>query len=437
MSLTSHQKKIILIAIAFVALIVVLAVFFRKASPAPITLEFWGISDEAAVFAPLIQNFQKIYPHISINYILKDRTTYHEELLKAFANNAAPDILMLQDNWLPYYEDKIYPLDLSKDKYFNLLDLEQTYSQLSRNETIQGNYLLGLPLYTDVLALYYNQDIFDYYNVILPPTTWEEILNLIPSLRRVNPRGQITRAAIALGSASNVEWETDIISALMMQYGSGIVDTSKKQATFHLNTEIGGNRIVPGKEALSFYVQFVDPRSRYYTWNDNFDNSAIAFSRGETVMMIGYHEAKKTIEKYGQDLNYKISALPQFAWTPSIVNYGYTMTLAVLKNSEHPEECWDFLKFLSQKDNAQTYFLQTKNPPTRLDLIQMHLNDLDSGIFIRQISTARNWHQYNFEEIQLIFEEMIQAVILKGEDPLKAVNTAKDRINYFWQNEKF
>jgi len=273
--------------------------------------------------------------------------------------------------------------------------------------------------------------------VILPPTTWEEILNLIPSLRRVNPRGQITRAAIALGSASNVEWETDIISALMMQYGSGIVDTSKKQATFHLNTEIGGNRIVPGKEALSFYVQFVDPRSRYYTWNDNFDNSAIAFSRGETVMMIGYHEAKKTIEKYGQDLNYKISALPQFAWTPSIVNYGYTMTLAVLKNSEHPEECWDFLKFLSQKDNAQTYFLQTKNPPTRLDLIQMHLNDLDSGIFIRQISTARNWHQYNFEEIQLIFEEMIQAVILKGEDPLKAVNTAKDRINYFWQNEKF
>ncbi|MDD5760621.1 MAG: extracellular solute-binding protein [Candidatus Pacebacteria bacterium] len=432
MALTSHQKKIILIAVAAVALVIFLGVFFRKPRPKPLTLEIWGLSDESAVFAPLIQGFQKIYPHISINYISKDEATYHEDLLNSLVNNKAPDILMLQDNWLPYYQDKIYPLDLTKDKYFNLLDLEQTYSQIARNETIKGNYLLGLPLYTDTLALYYNKDIFDYYNVVLPPRTWEEILNLIPTLRRVNPRSQITRAAISLGSASNVEWETDIISSLMMQYGTGIVDVSKKGAIFHLESDRGGKKIIPGEESLNFYTQFANPRSPYYTWNDNFNNSVIAFSRGETVMMIGYNKAKKIIEEYGPNLNYKISSLPQFAGTPSVVNYGYTMTLAVLRSSGHPQESWNFLKFLSQKNNAEHYFLQTKNPPARLDLIQAYLNDLDSGIFIRQISTSQNWYQYDFQEIEQIFKEMISAVTLKGEDSLKAINAARDRINYFW-----
>jgi len=432
MSLTSHQKKIILVAFVVIFLIIFAGAFFRKVRPAPVTLEFWGIGDEPAVFTPLIQEFKKTYPHIKINYTLKDEKTYYDELLRALADNRAPDILMLQDNWLPYYKDKIYPLDLNKDKYFNLLDLEQNYSPISLSGIIEDNHLLGLPLYTDVLALYYNKDVFNYYNIVLPPKTWEEVLNLISTLRRVNPQGQITRAAIALGSASNIEWETDILSALMMQYGSEIVDIVGKKAIFNFSVDKDGRRIVPGEEALKFYTQFNDPYSRYYTWNDNFNNSAIAFSRGETVMIIGYNQAKKIIKEYGPNLNYGIASLPQFADSSSRINYGYTMALAVLQTSKNPEESWNFLKFLSQKSIADHYFNQTKNPPTRLDLIQKHLNDLDSGIFIRQILTSRHWHQYDFQEIKTIFREMISAVILKGETSTKAINTGKERIEFFW-----
>jgi len=435
MSLMSHQKKIILAAVTVIVLIIILGVFFRKIRPAPITLEFWGTSDEPVVFASLIQDFKKEYPYISINYTLKDRGTYHEDLLRALADNKAPDILMLQDNWLSYYEDKIYPLDLTKDSYFNLLDLEQTFSQISRNEIVKGNYLFGLPLHTDILALYYNKDVFNNYNIVLPPTTWEEVLNLITTLRRVNPQGQITRAAIALGSSSNINWEVDIISALMMQYGSEIIDTAQKKAIFNSSIDRNGKKIIPGEEALSFYTQFNDPYSRYYTWNDNFIDSTIAFSRGETVMMIGYNQAKEIINKYGANLNYGVAPLPQFTNSSSKINYGQTMALVVFKNSKYRKESWEFLKFLSQKNNAQDYFLQTKNPPTRLDLIQEYLNDLDSGIFIRGIATSRNWYQYDFQSINTIFEEMVEAVTYKGDSPLKAVNTAVERINFFWSQK--
>jgi multiple sugar transport system substrate-binding protein len=433
MNLTTHQKRILLTAGFIILLIVFLGVMFHKRNPSPVTLEIWGMSDKPEVFSTFINNFQKNYPYIRINYTLKDESTYHEQLLKAFADNQAPDIFMLWNNWLPYYETRIAPLNLKNDKDFNLLDIEQTYPQIAKNELIKDNYLLGLPLYVDTLMLYYNQDVFNYYNIALPPASWEEVLNL-RYLRRVNEQGQITRAAIALGSSDNVNWSFDIISALMMQYNSDIVDTNKKQAIF--DRYLLGKNTTPGEETLLFYSQFSNPSSKYYTWNDNFADSVIAFSRGEAVMMIGYNQAQKTIKEYNPSLNYGIAPLPQFAHSSSKINYGNTMSLVVSKNSKHSQESWKFLKFLSQKENARFYFLQTKNPPSRLDLIQEYLNDPISGIFIRQILTSRNWHQYDFQEIIQIFNNMVKDVVQKGKTPAEAVATSAERINFFWNKKE-
>ena len=415
-------------------MIAFVSIFFRKVRPQPITLEIWGIRDEPLVFEPIIQAYNQSYPHVTVNYTLKDEKTYHEDLLRAFADNQAPDILMLQDNWLSVYQDKIYPLDLSADKHFNVFDLKQDYSPVSLSGVIENNHLLGLPFYTDTLVLYYNQDIFKHYNIVLPPTTWEEILDLIPILRQVNPQGRISRAAIALGLASNVEWEIDILSALMMQYGSEMVDLSEKRVIFDRAVEKGNKSIAPGEEAINFYTQFANPYSRYYTWNDNMDNSIIAFSRGEAVMMIGYNQAKKIIERYSPNLSYGVTALPQFIdGSSSRINYGQTMVLSVLQSSQHQKASWDFLKFFNQKNIAQSYFNQTKNPPARLDLINESLNDLDSGVFIRQLLTTYNWYQYNFQDIKKIFQEIINEVLLKGEEPARAIGTARDNINLFWK----
>jgi len=437
MTLTIRQKKILLIVGLIIISIVFLGIKFHKAKPTPVSLEIWGIIDDSKIFSPIIDNFQKKYPYTRINYTLKDKNTYYEDLLKAFSDNQAPDIFMLWNSNLPYYENKISYLDLKKDKDLNLFDLDQTYPQIAKNELLKGDYLLGIPLYVDSLALYYNRDIFNYYNIALPPATWEEVLNLISRLRRINNQGQITRAAIALGSPYNVRWNFDIISALMMQYGSNIIDIDKKQTTFKYDLLINDKKISPGEEALKFYTQFSDSRSRYYNWNDNFTDSVIAFSKGETTMLIGYNQAQKIIKEYSPNLNYGIASLPQFAGNSSNkINYGDTMSLVVSQNSKYPEECWQFLKFLAQKDAAEFYYLQTKNPPARLDLIQNYVNEPISGIFTRQILTSQNWHQYDFQEITKIFQEMIEDITNKGKSPIQAIITATDKIDFFWNKKQ-
>jgi len=436
MTLTIRQKKILLIAGLIIISIVFLGIRFHKTKPTPISLEVWGILNDSKIFLPIIDKKKKKYPYTHINYTLKDENTYHEDLLKAFSDNQAPDIFMLWNSNLPYYENKIANLDLKKDKDLNLFDLDQTYPQIAKNELIKGDYLLGIPLYIDNLALYYNQDIFNYYNIALPPATWEEVLNLISSLRRINNQGQITRAAIALGSPYNIRWNFDILSALMMQYGSNVVDVDKKEAIFKYDILIDSKKILPGEEALKFYTQFSDSRSRYYTWNDNFTDSVIAFSKGETAMLIGYNQAQKIIKEYNPNLNYGIASLPQFIAYSNKINYGDTMSLVVSQYSKYSEECWQFLKFLSQKDIANFYYLQTKNPPARLDLIQNYINEPINGIFIRQILLSQNWYQYDFQEITKIFQEMIEDITHKGKTPIQAIITATDRINFFWNKKQ-
>jgi len=436
MTLTSRQKKILLVASLIVISVIFFGIKFHRTTQVPVNLEIWGTLDNSETFLPIINNFQKQYPYISINYSLKDKNTYHADLLKAFSDNQSPDIFMLWNSNLPYYQNKISYLDLKKDKDLNLFDLDQTYPQIAKNELLKGDYLLGIPLYTDSLALYYNKDIFNYYNIALPPATWEEVLNLISRLRRINNQGQITRAAIALGSPYNVRWNFDIISALMMQYGSNIVDIDKKQTTFKYEIWINDKKILPGEEALKFYTQFSNSRSSYYTWNDNFADSVIAFSKGETAMLIGYNQAQKIIKEYNPNLNYGIASLPQFAGNSSNkINYGDAMSLVVSQNSKYPKECWQFLKFLAQKNVSEFYYSQTKNPPARLDLIQNYVNEPVGGIFTRQILTSQNWYQYNFQEITKIFQEMIEDITNKGKSPVQAIITAADRIDFFWNKK--
>jgi len=51
------------------------------------------------------------------------------------------------------------------------------------------------------------------------------------------------------------------------------------------------------------------------------------------------------------------------------------MNAVVSNRSSHPQEAWNFLKYLATKNAAQYYLSQTDNPPARRDLIDPTLRD--------------------------------------------------------------
>ncbi|MFA5392569.1 MAG: extracellular solute-binding protein [Candidatus Paceibacterota bacterium] len=430
--MTPRQKTILRIVIGIFICFIILVIFLRRQVPKPVSLEIWGIIDEPTVFAPLINGFQENNRNISVHYVQKDSATYQNDLLKAFADNKAPDIFMLFGNWLPSYQDKIEPLDLKSNKDLNSLIISQTFPQVVQDNLINNDFLLGIPLYIDTLALYYNKDIFDYYNIALPPKTWDEVVKLIPKLRKTNSQGQITRAAIALGTSNNIDWASDILSEFMMQLGSSMVDKTYQKVTFNESITQNGSKIIPGAEALKYYTQFTNPKSPLYTWESGFPNSVSAFSQGKTAMIIDYNQAQNAIQKEAPGLRYGVAPFPLFS---SKINYARTMNLVVFNRSSYIKEAWQFLKYLSQSNNSQYYFLQTKNPPARLDLISLANNDSQAGVFANQILTSRDWYQIDSQEISIIFNNMIESVILQNISPSQAISTAASKIELLWKQK--
>ena len=429
--MSSRQKIIVFSIIGVILLFVLLTIIIKRPSRQAITLEMWGVNDKPDVFEAIISSYGKQYPNVQIHYTQKQASTYQNDLLQAFAKNKGPDIFILPGSWIPSYQDKIAALDLTKDKDYNLRLINETYPQIVLDELVVDNSLLGIPLSVDTLALYYNKDIFDYYKIPLAPQTWNELLQLVPKLRKTNAQGQITRAAISLGTYDNINWSTDILSEIMMQLGSSMVNKQTQQVTFD---DSRGTQIAPGIEALESYIQFSLPKSKLYTWANTFLNSIYAFSHGKTAMMIGYNQAQQIIKNYAPDLRYGVTFFPRLA-TDINVNYGKTMNAVVFNRSKYQQQAWQFLKFLASKNASQYYFSQTKNPPARLDLISNAINDSQVGIFASQILTSRNWYQFDAPKIDAIFSKMINDVILGNIATNKAVSDAAASIELQWQQQ--
>ena len=435
MALTYQQKNIIKVII-FVILSIVILALFRKKPPQTANLEMWGIYDDPQVWNSIIYDFQKQYPYINIKYTLKDEENYHEELLQAFAEGKGPDIFMVLGDWLPKYHSKIQPLDLKKDKEINLKYLQDNYPEVVLTELVKENQLLGIPLSVDTLALYYNRDIFNHFNIALPPKTWEEIISLVPILRQLGQEGSLKRTAIALGTSNNVKWASDILTALMMQYGSNIVDKSYLSFNFHLERDWLNFKIKPGIEALKFYTQFADYKNKNYTWNEGFDNSILSFSQAKTAMVIGYQKDYNYIKSKNPQLNFSVAPFPNFQNNPLSINYASTINLVVNSKiaPQKQKASWTFLKYLTQTAPLDNYYLLTNHPPSRRDLIYKYLNDPINGAFVSQILSSRSFYQFDSEVIKNIFSEMITKANRKV-DYKEAVESAIQKLNFSWSEQ--
>ncbi|MGC8880786.1 MAG: extracellular solute-binding protein [Minisyncoccia bacterium] len=426
MALTHQQKKIISL-VAGILIFIVLVAFFRKRPPKYVSLEMWGIYDEPEIWDQIIYQFNKYYPHIQINYTLKDNQSYHNDLLQAFAENKSPDIFMVLGEWLPKYQNKINPLNLKTEKQLNLKYLQDNYPEIVVNELIKNNQLRGIPLSVDTLALYYNKDIFNYFNIALPPKTWEEIIELIPTLRQIDVNGNLNRGAIALGTSNNVNWASDIFATLIMQNDGSIIDPN------YLFFDLNKNN--SGVKALQFYTQFADFKNKNYTWNENKINSILSFARAKTAMVIGYERAYNYIKQQNPQLNFGITTFPQFKNNPLNISYASTINLIVnnRSRSDKKQAAWLFLKFLLNPQISEKYYLLSGHPPARRDLIAKYLNDPVRGVFISQILSSRSFYQFDFEKIKDIFGEMISLVNKKKANYWDAVDSAEQKLNFLWK----
>lgn len=404
----------------------------------PIALEYWRLWDDSSVFDSYIAAYQHEHPNINIEVkkieLTQNYTTYdyQRDLIKAIADGAGPDMFMINNTWLPYHLNQIAPIHPSQ---ISLKDFKATYPTVVENDFISNNRVYAVPYSIDNLMLYYNTDIFSEKKIKQPPKTWQDLADLVPKLTDKNGN-QIIRSAISLGGTDGMPRASDILATLMMQYGVEMTSTDRITATFNLPVPGSNPPRFGAEDALAYYTQFANPSSPFYTFTDAknasgtryFPSDLQAFMEGKLAMFIGFGYNIPSIKKFAPKLHFETAPLPQQQLQNPVTIAGYWGE-TVSKNSKHPNEAWDFIKFMSSRSNSNAFTRSTNTISARKDLSDTQSGRHYYGIIAGQISYSKTWYRKNTLEVENIFARMINNVITDSVPPKIAIETAVRDMN--------
>lgn len=399
----------------------------RRGGQQAATLEIWSAYDDQGVYTELIEAYQNVNKRITINFQKKSPDTYEQELVNALASGKGPDIFIIHNTWLPKHKTKISPMP-QLEGFINAQDFQNMFVDVAYQDFVSENKIYAIPLYIDTLALYYNKDFLNSAGISFPPANWDEFMDDVEKLTKKDQWGNIERSGVAMGTAQNINRSTDILALLMLQTGTEMVSQDYRNAVFNQATHLKGESFNPGRDALRFYTDFSNPTKRVYCWNRSMPYSIDAFYQGKAAMMINYSYNIDTIRAKSPYLNFGIAPVPQIKNRDFDINYPNYWALTVSRNSKYPEAAWQFILYLSQKENLKKYSETAKRPVSRRDLIEWQRENPDLGVFANQALSAKSWYQIDSQAIETIFADMVESVVLGAETINQALDKAADQI---------
>ena len=120
-----------------------------KSAKEEITFSSWGSVTEVKILEKLISDFEKSNPEIKINFIHIPQN-YFQKLHLLFVSNTEPDVIFVNNLYLPQYSKRLLNLSELNDGNF----YPQSIEVLSIN-----NELKAIPRDISDLVIFYNKDI--------------------------------------------------------------------------------------------------------------------------------------------------------------------------------------------------------------------------------------------------------------------------------------
>lgn len=339
-----------------------------------VALTYWGLWENNTTTQTMINDFQTQHPNITVQYIKQSPRQYRERLQAAIARGEGPDVFEFHNTWVPILRNELSPAPATA---MTAAEFSSTFYPVASADLVGGASVYGMPMMIDGLGLYYNVDLLSTAGVT-PPTTWPELLDVVPKLT-VRTDTQIQKSAIALGTTGNVENFSDIIALMMMQNGAKLISPTGKEA----------------EDTLTFYRKFANPSDPVYTWSDTMDNSVYAFATGKVAMMIAPSWRAFDVKQINPNLNFKVVGVPQLPG--NTINWASYWVEGVSTKSKNAVAAWTFVKYLTSRDTVTKLYAEEAKarlfgePYARVDLASSLAGDPYVGTYISEAPTAKSF----------------------------------------------
>lgn len=332
----------------------------------------WGSKSEVEILRPVLAEFEKENPDIKVEFIHIPQN-YFQKIHLLFASNLAPDVIFINNLYLPIYADAGVLEEIKPPE--NEIFFDKSLKALS----YKGK-LYAIPRDVSNLVIYYNKDIFRKYNVPLPNRYWsfDDLLIIAQKLTKdTNNDGKTHIWGISFDE------DPFFFLPYLMSDGGGFLSDD-------LNKVIIDSP--QSKKGLQFYA---DLRNKYHVGPTQAESAsetmAQMFLQGKLAMQLS---GRWLVPKYRSDAN--------FEW--NVINFpsgdkGSVVPLdasgwAVSKSSVHKTEAMKLIKYLSSKKTIEKFTQSGLIVPARVDVAHgefLHDNESPANgkVFIDVIKTSK------------------------------------------------
>jgi len=414
----------------FVFFIIVGAILFstyrsNNTSSTNISITMWGTlpADDFGNFVS--KYFSDAGLKYTVDYVEKSLATFDRDLVEALASGAGPDAVVIPEDMIVRLSNKIYPIPYTT---FSELNFKQTYIQ-EGELFLNKKGILALPFSVDPLVMYWNRDIFNNASVTKPPATWAEISNLVPKMTKKDQSKNITASTVALGEFRNVVNAKEILSALLIQAGNPIIETSADGIFSSVLKDDFGLKTPPAALSLEFFTSFSNPVKKEYSWNRSLTSSLNAFVNGDLALYFGFASEFLNIKEKNPNLNFDVAVLPQISGAKIYNTFGNMLGFAIMKNSLDPAGTFTVLSNLTSAEAVPFWSNLFNISSARRDILGQVDKSAAKTVFNQSAIMSKGWLDPNGVETSIIFQEMVESYTTGRENLLEAIGTASDRLD--------
>ncbi|OHA89135.1 MAG: hypothetical protein A2653_02910 [Candidatus Zambryskibacteria bacterium RIFCSPHIGHO2_01_FULL_43_25] len=359
-----------------------------------------------------------------VSYVEKPAESFDEDLLEALASGGGPDLIVISQDLIIKYRNKIFPIP-----YQTISERDFKSSFVEEAEMfLMSDGIVALPLTIDPLVMYWNRDIFTNAGISTPPLYWDEFFDLTKKLTIRAGALNLERSTVAMGEFSNIQNAKEILTTLIFQAGNPIVEWQYNKFVSTLSDR-RGEPISPANSALTFYTEFSNPTKAFYSWNRSLPDAQTSFVAGDLAVYFGFASELDYVRRKNPNLNFDVSIMPQSRNSGRNTTFGQLYGLAIIKNSKNIAGAYQIARALTTRESVAAFVENLKLPPPRRDLLAELPSDQFLSVFYKSALWARGWHDPDPEETEVLFREMIESITGGRVRQEQAIADTHGRIN--------
>ena len=386
------------------------------------TVVLWGTVPNT-IMSVLIEEFNNSNPNFIVKYEQKSPDTFDQNLLEALASGTGPDMFLLPDNLALHYTNKIFTIPYQS---IPLATFKSSYA--SAGEVfLSSKGIIALPLVIDPLMMYYNRSTLDANSIVYPPSTWDDLVSLVPTLTKKDDANKIMKSAVAMGHFSNVTNAKDLLAALFMQAGDPIIAERDGAFTSVLGKASGARDLGP---FLKFYTDFADPLNSVYSWNKSFPSSVDTFSSEDLAFYFGFASELTSLVNKNPNQNFFVAPMPQIKNSNFKLTSAHVTGIAISSSSKNFNTAFVAANLMSGGSFASKLANALGVAPARRALLAVKPADAFSPIFYNSALFAKSWLDPSPKDTDIIFNNMVENVLSGNLMATDSIDDASSKLHF-------